>query len=343
MSAQTYFTFTTPEEVIQRGEFFPYWEIRDEGNRFLMSRKPKDGEITIGTADHNNDNNLSLAEAINHFVTKGKGSFKFIRVKLGTNKNATSNHSYYAINLSGDNTEPGELLNGYFPQFTPSPSNPNMFVLNGMPNKNPEAIANPMQNLNELLEAQMVKMQAQYDKSMNELLINMERKLLAKEIESFHKQKAEWEANKEEQLNGAIQSATTYGVKNLMNDIPSLTGAVIDVIAAVQDLKKGQKVGTTLNGEKKETTTTKKEEKKRPEVQFSKKSEAKEETRQEATPEPTQNDSIFAGMSAEQIEAMKEMAQSLKTGKIHPDEVKEVAKEPTSFFEEDKQEDQNQE
>ncbi len=312
------FHFSTPEELIRLSGFFPYWEIRDEGNRFLISKKPLEGELVLGNEFHNNDEGKDFSSALQIVINKGQGLFKFLRIKFGQKRNDTKNYSYFILNMSG---QPQEEIAPMVSDFMPSYNRAT--TLNGAPQQNGD------------FSQQMQLMEARYEKMFNDKVMELERRVFQREKNDFLKQVQEFEAKKDEALNG-VEVKENW--EKIIDASPKIVESIAGAAAAIMKIAKGQELPLAGTTKEEEKTTLPKKERKR--MSFEVEGKEKPTETNTTNADTLQNNtsvntdlSFLAGLNEEQIHALQTMADSLKAGKLYPDEVKEIAENPQEFFE----------
>jgi hypothetical protein len=333
--------FVTPEELVRRSEFQPWWEIRDEANRFLMSAKPSEGSITIAH-EHNNDDGKSLQEALNFFIQKGKGIFQFLRVKLGTKPNATNNYAFFAINLS--EKTPEDLMMGFYYPTNTNPNPNGTFIINGAGNQQNQNFKQE-QNINiiDQIKAMEERMQNMFESKMMEMEFAYREKLINLKEQQLEQKRREWEKNKKAELDEAKKNTFNWG--ELVDKSPAIVESLAGVAQTVISIAKGKEIPLAGSSRKEEVKIEEPKKEKKTRVTFSDEDSASDLKKENIVKSETQMETkldlqaeFLAGLSTEQLEALMKSAAAMKEGKLHAEELNDVAENPETFFEEEEDE-----
>lgn len=325
-----------------------YWEIRDPYNQLLIAKKPETGEITItkGNDSHNNPEGLAFKDAIALTIEKTKSLFPVLIVKFATSKTATNTFQYYQVNTVEHDEEDTPIAGfaGINPNTYQQP--PMYMPMGAFPYGNQQGQNQP-QNQQEQYFTFLAGMQQTFNNRLAELDSEYKFRMKERELEERERRFLEAAAKLEEEkellkdkLEDKSPNWNKLGEKFLDNAPAILNGfkGWVDMLRpstptyATMPLAGVAPVATKTESS---DTAQVQAEKKKPTVSFKKKGETPVEVSGEVDSVKKvvlELSQLEEGLSAEEIEALKVMAYSLKEGKVSTDEVKDFARSPETFF-----------
>lgn len=325
MKPTTILTFLTAEQIIARAKVFPYWEIRNSQNVFLMAASS--ANATYKYAD-NNPRGLSLIEALNEMTEFGKSAEEpYLLVVISMGRQHPQSKTTYAIKLTEDesnfvNIQP---LNG---------GQPNQFVFGGGFTQN----QNQGQDFATALAGVEARMSAAYQQQLNEYKAEQDRKELAKEKKELAEKEAkllELEAKLKEDA-----EKKQFDWSSVVNGLPQLLNGAVNIYSMATGKPIPQAMPLAGAPTNNATTTTETPSapivKKEPKVKFTIESEPENLDHKEEIKTENKND-LFSDLSQEEINALLEAKKAIKAGKLSADELKDVVTNPENFFEEEQE------